>query len=283
MKNVKKVENEQGVRPGVLLGVAGAAAITTLLWAIAPGSSPSSSPPVASDAPATQEPVKEVTAMTHPASHGPFAALKPRSKDNSPMVRAQLERESFTHNPWMMSTDTSLTAPPPKVPGYSGPLFDYAAEANQLAEGVRSVIAKDEAVAAAMPGDMVRQIPGISVAGTAGHGNGVGQANVAPGPSGPHAYVGPNVKVALSEPPPVESGVSPEVTGQPGPGDSGVTTGDSGAAVQAPGIASTTGANANGVVNDGYRSADRIRRAYVEEMRIKRIQLILAARQQEGN
>ena len=264
---------DQSVRPGVLVAVVGSIAVTVVLvWALKGKPSPTN---VAVEAAA---PVRVL------ASAKPTAMFKRAKRAEATPAAVNTER-----HPWTAATRLSMpemgpvtTAPAAatSLAGFQGTgTFDYQVQAAQVAEVVRNAIVQEDQRGDAM-------LPGSAndFAQSQGAGGFIAQpewggiarppgsatqfaGSPATGPDGSRAQAGP---VAASV---RNAGTPPEPGGD-------LTS--PGSAAQVSLGSGPPGAQVVNNAVDAYREGERLRRAYVEEMRVRRIVTIAEARQREG-
>jgi hypothetical protein len=269
---MKNSTASQGVRPGVLFAVVGAIVVTvSLAWGLRGKPAPA---PIAVDAAATVSPTaaNERAAAAHPARRV-HAARAPLNAE--PARRTAATRLSVPDS----GPGTPSPAPAASVAGAAGPgTFDYEGQAAQIAGVVRTAIARGEApvvaTRSAISEDLTQTqaIAGSGYEASPGAYAGVPDAMTQPR-SGVAAVPGAGPSNAQAP-----TGSAPEQAAPPLAGGATVpgSTGQAAADSAPPGTL---------VVNnavEAYREGERLRRAFVEEMRVQRVITIVQARQSEG-
>ena len=270
-KTVNQQNEDQTVRPGVRLVLMGTIAVmVALIW-------------VGRSKPAPAEATVEAMAPVSPrASAEPATGFFRRA--NRPAAtpvaeKAEPPRWVATSRMARPETGSDTTAPgvatDPRLQGMA--TFDYRAQAEQAAEVVRNTIAEEQKAGnATAPGF------GAALAQPAGAGGLVYQGQ-------PGSYGGlPNVitqpgsgGAAMSSGSGTQSAGSPVLDGVPAPERAGTSASPGSAAQVSQGSGSPGTAAANNAV-EAWREAERLRRAYVEQMRLQRISLIVQLRQSGG-
>jgi hypothetical protein len=283
-KTVNQQKEDQTIRPGVRLVLVGAMAVTVaLIW-------------VGRSKPAPAEPTVEAAASgSPPASAEPATGLlgRVRRPAATPVAEnTEPPRWVATSRMARPETGTDTTAPAaatdPRLQGK--PTFDYQAQAEQAADRVRNVIAEKEkagnamvlgsGTALAQPGGaagLVYQAQPVPVGG-------VPNLITQPGSGGAAASSGSGAQSAgspyggqVQASPVAESGPN----GVTAPGTAGASTSPGSAAQVSQGSGAPGAAAGNNAV-ESWREAERLRRAYVEQMRLQRIALIAQLRQSGG-
>jgi hypothetical protein len=162
------------------------------------------------------------------------------------------------------ATTAPVAATDPRLQGMA--TFDYRAQAEQAAEVVRNTMAPGYGAALTQPPG----VGGLVYQGQPGSVGGVPNVITQPGSGG----------AAMSSGSGAQSPGSPVSNGVTAPVAAGTST-SPGSAAQASQGSGPPGVQTPNAV-DAYREMERLRRAYVEEMRLKRITLIAAARQADG-
>lgn len=278
----------QSIRPGVLVVAVGTLAVTVVLaWALKGRPSP------------TDVAVEAAVPMSPSVSVKPVAALARVKQVVATPVAVNTERPRWTRATRLsmpeMRTDTTSPDAAASLAGFQRTeTFDYRAQAAQVAEVVRNAIAQEERRSEAM-------LPGSATGFAQSQGAGGPFNQAQPGPVGsvPNAIAQPETGGAARSP-----GIAAQFAGSPGNGPAGfqaqgapvaesvpnaVTPPELGGYAASPGSAAQvsqgSGPAGGQVVNnavEAYREGERIRRAYVEEMRAKRVVTIVEARQRGG-
>ncbi len=262
-------------RLGFLIASAGCFALAlALLWA-------ARSKPVPAEPPA-EGASPEATAQTIPSQVGALAGARRTAQGQMATYPDYSKLPASTR---LAGADPTVPVAPTPIPGFEGKqTFDYQAQAARVAETVRNAIAQEQT-------------------GVLGSSLGLAQSQ-APGSFVQPGFVGgfPNVAVppatggAASSP-----GSAPQFGGSQNPGTYGSPTQNGSAAAGSGNAATASGSGSTattpGSVDPGsgppatqpannaveaWREAERLRRAYVEEMRLKRIALIVEARGAAG-
>jgi hypothetical protein len=277
-KTVNQQNEDQTIRPGIRLALVGAMAVTVaLIW-------------VGKSKPAPAEATVETAAAVSPlASAEPSTGLFRRvNRPAATPVAENAEPPRWVATSRMARPETgSDTAAPaaatdPRL--QASATFDYRAQAEQAAEVVRNTMVPGAGADLTQPpgeGGLVYQgqpgsvggVPNvITQPGSGGATTSSGSGAQSAGLPSPSAYGGQAQASPVAESGP--NGVTAPVTAgtSPPPGSAAQVSQGSGS----PGAAA-----ANNPV-EAWREAERLRRAYVEQMRLQRIALIAAARQADG-
>jgi hypothetical protein len=285
---MKHPATEQNVRPGFLLAVVGAAVVmVALLWALKGRPAP------------TEVAVAARTLVRPSASARPVAALARFGQPVATPVTVNSERPRWTGASRLSSPE--LGADPiesdatTSLAGFPGArTFDYRTQAAQVAEAVRSAIAGQE-----NRGDGMSPGPTDGLAQSQDPSGFTYRAQPAPVGRVPSAMTPPETGGAATSPsaapqfagsrgtdnsgPPAQaSPVDGSVPDTTAPSDFGGGAMASGSAGRVSPGAGPPGAQAVNNAVEAFREGERLRRAYVEEMRVRRVAMIAEARQQDG-
>jgi len=241
---IKQQSSDQSIRPGLLVAAVGTLAVTVVLaWALKSTPSP------------TGVTVESAAPVGPPATAEPAATRTRIRQAVATPVAVNTERLRWTRATRLsmpeMGTDTTAPGTATSLAGFQGTgTFDYQAQAAQVAGVVRSGIAQAERRGdATLPGSATGFDPSQGAGGL------VYQAQSGPVGSVPNEVTQPERGGAATPP-----GSAAQVSQGSGP----------------------PGAQAGNNVVEAYREGERLRRAYVEEMRVRRIATIADARQREG-
>jgi hypothetical protein len=276
---MKHQHTDQGIRPGVLVAVVGAIAIMAVLaWALKGRSVPAEGTLAVATSVAPAAPADSATEFRH--THRPAAsAPMPVSTEQPHRVVVSTRWATPETEAGAASPGTALGVPVFQ----SAPTFDYRAQAAQVAEVIHSaIVQQDSGSDAAVSG------PAVDLVQAQNAGSPVYQ--VQPGPAGGIAMTQPETGRGVGS-----AAAAPGFGGPSGapPTDSSVQAGSAAEVAANPaaapelnqqvtrGVGSPDAQVVNNAV-DAYREGARLRRAYVEEMRLRRIAFIADARQREG-